>query len=133
MSLNTQRGLARSAQSNWLRSRALALFAAVAFFLQAFALQAHVHPVTQQASIAGAGKLVVTSLLNSPKVPSSKDDPADCPLCHADTLNGAFVSPASPVLLLPTVLALRQAVQAVMSLRVLKLSHNWQGRAPPSL
>ena len=131
MSLNGQGVLAMSAKSIWLRSRAVALFTAVAFFLQALVLQAHVHPLAQQASLAGAGKLAVASLVGSPRVPSSKDDPAECPLCQAAILKGAFVSPASPVLLLPTVLALRQAVQATMSLRVLKLSHNWQGRAPP--
>jgi hypothetical protein len=133
MLVNTQRVLTRSAQSNWLCSRSFALFAAVGFFLQAFVLQTHVHLLARQASLAGAGKLVVTSFLSSPKVPLSKDDPADCPLCHADTLNGALISPASPVLLLPIVLGLKQDAQAVVSLRVLKLSHNWQGRAPPRI
>ena len=133
MFLNNQGVLAMSAEIGWFRSRIVVLFAAVAFFLQALALQTHVHPLAQQASLADAGTRVVTSFLSAPKVPTSKDGSADCFLCQAHILNGAFVSPARPVLFLPTVLALRQAVEAIMSLRVLKLSHNWQGRAPPRL
>lgn len=116
----------------------LTLFIALTVLLQGYATQTHVHFLGDHDAgviTSSGGGAEVTKTSGSQKgehgkLPS-KDDPANCPLCQQILVAGAFVSPSTVVLLLPTQLTFPAPVVPVVSNPFRSISHNWYGRAPP--
>ncbi|HEY0107018.1 MAG TPA: DUF2946 family protein [Rhizomicrobium sp.] len=99
----------------------------IAFTLQSFATQTHIH-------IQPAGAPVAVDVFDGVpakgKVPA-KNDEANCPLCQAFASAGHFVTPAVAATLLPTFSISIIALVFRASHLAPAVSHNWHGRAPP--
>jgi hypothetical protein len=119
------RAIARpqTATRRWLTVAAL-----LAFFLQSFAVQTHIHA----ADFAPVAKLVTISHSVTPPAPPKSQDPVDqCRLCQELVHAGAFITPTSALLGSP--------FSQVQALPLLLLSSRaqsapafaWQSRAPP--
>ena len=108
---------------------ALVLLTLVAFTLQGFLIQTHIH-------IASAGVPAAADIYDGvpgsshDKYPS-KNDPANCPLCQQFTSAGAFVTPAAAAILLPAPSVSVIEVAAHAPAFVASVTHIWRGRAPP--
>lgn len=101
----------------------------VAFTLQSFITQIHIHR-----AIDGAGKPAISQTLA--KAPphgntSDQNSTADCPFCQAITHAGAFSTPSAPGLLLPVVWVESAPLLLVADAIDSLFSHPWQSRAPP--
>jgi hypothetical protein len=111
------------------RFRAIAWFLLLAFTLQSFITQTHIHGAF--ASTGGAG--VVKTLANMPshntKTPA--DSPADCPFCQAIMHAGAFFAPSAPTLVQSFTWAEMVAPSVVAGAFDNFSSHPWHSRAPP--
>jgi len=110
-------------------SHLIAFIAVLAFTLQSFIIQTHIHGVSQGFDGAAIVKnLATTSDHGKSPIDNS---PVDCPFCQVIAHTGAFFTPAAPLLLLPTVWVeceqLSATVQAVISIAI----RNWRSRAPP--
>ncbi|HEX3653000.1 MAG TPA: DUF2946 family protein [Rhizomicrobium sp.] len=121
--------------------QALFLFVGVAFLLQSYVAQTHIHPLAQAPANALASLdsgISVKGAKPDQQVPSrdrlpANDDPAKCPLCQAVAHAGQYVWPHAAVFILPQLAAAIVPV-AVAILRIPeRQSHDWQGRAPPRL
>jgi hypothetical protein len=105
--------------------RSIAWILLVAFTLQSFITQTHIH---------GTGGAAIVKTFA--KVPSHKKLPAengtaDCPLCQAITHAGAFFTPTAPTLLL-TVTGTDIVAAFVIANAIDDIStHHWHSRAPP--
>jgi len=103
--------------------RLITLFALLAFFVQSFALQTHIHP-TPQASIAAAHMPAPAPLKNQ--------DPVDqCRLCQELVHSGVFVSPSVTVIAASLNIAVAVFVAAPSFAAVPVRAFSWQSRAPP--
>jgi hypothetical protein len=119
---------------------AITLFVALTFVLQGYATQTHVHFSADRdtyvnisdGSIAKATKALPSQKGDHGKLPS-KDDPANCPLCQQILVAGAFVSPTTVAVLLPTLLPLPAPIVFAASNLFRSISHSWRGRAPPAV
>lgn len=102
------------------------LFALLAFLLQGFAVQSHIHPLDKPLAVAAA--------VNNIPAPVKSIDPVDlgsCRLCQELAHAGAFVAPSA--LAVP---ASQHAAAAVFTalpllIGVLAPAFAWQSRAPP--
>jgi hypothetical protein len=107
----------------------VALLIAIAFAMQSFVTQTHIHGVSQ----GFEGPALVKTFSNVPAQGQAPADnnPVDCPYCQAIAHSGAFFAPAAP-LLVPLVLRAERAALGVI-VRALGRSpgRNWQSRAPP--
>jgi hypothetical protein len=109
--------------------RSIAWVLLIAFTLQSYVIQTHVHGSVGSFESAGA----VKNLAKSPghgKAPS-EDGSLDCPFCQAIVHAGLFLTPAAPLLSLPSVWAECVALPIIAGAIRLSSSHNWQSRAPP--
>ncbi|MEI9989472.1 MAG: hypothetical protein WDM86_05475 [Rhizomicrobium sp.] len=130
MQRNRHPGTKVRAASRGMVSRALVLLTLVAFLVQGFVTQTHIHarPV---------GAPVAVDLFDGAKAPAkdnapSKNDEANCPLCQAFASSGQFLTPAAAAILLPSFsVSVIQLVPLAAKL-VRSASHAWRGRAPPS-
>jgi hypothetical protein len=106
-------------------------FALLAFALQSYTTQTHIHKpaLPGWAGIATALDLDVPA--KNGKMPA-KQDRQNCPLCQGMAHAGAFVSPAAAAALAPTLSV--QIIAAVLdaALSFNTLSHDWQSRGPPA-
>ena len=101
----------------------------LAFTLQCYATQTHIHGAAQAADGRSLVKIVGKSIGHS-KLPAAPDT-ADCAICQAIAHTGAFFAPATPVLLLPARVghvALPLAARAILRAAS---THDWLSRAPP--
>jgi hypothetical protein len=127
-------GVAGQSQKSIFWRQFVAISVALLFGLSNYFVQSHVHIPTSltigsHASYQDHGPKSGAGL----KLQSHNDDPADCPLCQADIMSGAFVTPA-PVVFVPIIAyVLTVFLPIAHGVRLTHLSHNWQGRAPPSL
>jgi hypothetical protein len=107
------------------------LFALLAFALQSYTTETHIHKpaLPSWAGIAAALDLGVP--VKNGKAPA-KQDQQNCPLCQGVAHAGAFVSPATAAALAPTLSV--QIIAAVLdaALSFNTLSHDWQSRGPPA-
>ncbi|MBS0275070.1 MAG: hypothetical protein JSR55_11890 [Proteobacteria bacterium] len=104
-------------------SRLLAFVTVLAFALQSFIIQTHIHGGSLN------GPAAISAAPSHSNNPHNKS-PADCPLCQAVAHTGAFLTPTAAALLLPVwvqSIALCLVVQAIAVTR----THGWQSRAPP--
>ena len=113
--------------------RLVAFTVALLFGLSNFFVQSHVHVPTLLTIGAPASPGHVLGSNAASKQRPSKDDPADCPLCQADIMSGAFVAPA-PIVFVPIIsYVLINILPSVYIVWQTTWSYSWQGRAPPSL
>jgi len=105
--------------------RMITLFALLAFFIQSFALQTHIHPMPPAA--------VAATVAHTPApLPLQNQDPVDqCRLCQELVHSGVFVSPSATVIAasLNIVAAVFAALPSLAAEPVQAFS--WQSRAPP--
>ncbi len=117
---------ARLAQKAPASQRLITLFALLAFFIQSFALQTHIHSTLQPlASVTTAADTPAPS-------PLKNQDPVDqCRLCQELVHSGVYVSPSVVVVAasLDIVAAVFAALPAFAADPVRAFS--WQSRAPP--
>jgi hypothetical protein len=122
--------MARSGQRMTARkpllSRLAVLFALLAFAIQGYAVQTHIHgePLSANAHITH---------ISTPTQPAPQDpyDPANCPLCQEMMHAGVYIAPA-----LADFAILLNAVAFVPAFTLLPHTvsqepHGWQSRAPP--
>jgi hypothetical protein len=122
--------MARSGQRMTARkpllSRLAVLFALLAFAIQGYAVQTHIHgePLSAAAHITH---------ISAPAQPTPLDpyDPASCPLCQEMMHAGVYIAPA-----LVDFAILLNAVAFVPAFTLLPHAvsqepHGWQSRAPP--
>jgi hypothetical protein len=105
--------------------RSIAWILLVAFTLQSFITQTHIHST--------GGIAIVKTLAKAPshnKLPA-ENGTTDCPLCQAITHAGAFFTPTAPTLLLSVtgtdIVAVFVVVGAIDNIS----THYWHSRAPP--
>lgn len=107
-------------------SRVFVLLTLLAFALQGFVVQTHIH-------VQAPGARAAIDLFDgkpSKNVPA-KGDEGNCPLCQAFASAGSFVTPAVAALAAPnvTVSVIELAPLGAIVLR--SVAHSWHGRAPP--
>ncbi len=109
-----------------LLSRLFLLFMLVAFAVQGFAVQTHIH-----GEPASANSIITH--VSAPSQPGPRDpyDPSNCPLCQEMLHAGVYVAPvvADFVVILNAV-AFAPAY-AILPHAATERQHSWQGRAPP--
>lgn len=106
----------------------------VAFVIQSFLVQTHIHFTPEAlARLAAHNTHAVTDdPAHHDKYPAN-EDPANCPICQEILHSGQFVAPAAQVYL-PPALAVSTIVIVDGALPfIVALSHSWRGRAPPRL
>lgn len=109
---------------------AITLFALLAFALQGYLTQTHIH--VQGTGTAAEFKLAgQADPAGTPGKAPAKDDSSNCPICQSVIHAGSFVTPSQVALYLPT-LAIGIVALVVESVKATNAaSHSWQGRAPP--
>jgi len=109
--------------------RAMTWFLVIAFALQSYVTQIHIHRAAQ-----GFGSpAIVKVLTNTPAHHGapSENSGMDCPLCQAVAHAGVFFAPVTPLLPLP-VLWVELLTAATRTQTADNIStHNWRSRAPP--
>lgn len=121
----------RAPQGNGARL-AITLFALLAFTLQTYFTQTHIHFAER------AGTALATLALDKNAAQKQRpdkfppgDDPANCPICQEILHTGYYVTPSAAVLPLPTVaVSIAPTVIDIMT-TVDAHSHIWKSRAPP--
>lgn len=117
---------------------AIVSVAFVAFALQSFVVQTHIHftqaDTARLAAYAASHRIAHsgTGEDHHDKFPAN-EDPANCPICQEILHSGQFVAPAAHVFLPPTVAVSIIAIVETELPFVVALSHDWRGRAPPRI
>jgi hypothetical protein len=104
--------------------RAIAWILLLAFTLQSFITQTHVHGAFGNAAPAATGT-------NAPAHKNAPAEKAECPFCQAIVHAGAFYAPSAQTLVSPVSWAKMAALFFVVESFVSVSSHPWQSRAPP--
>ena len=107
------------------------LFALLAFALQSYTTETHIHKPALPGWAGIAAALDLDVPVKNGKAPA-KQDQQNCPICQGVAHAGAFVSPAAAAALAPTLSV--QIIAAVLdaALPFNTLSHDWQSRGPPA-
>jgi len=107
-------------------SRLIICVALLAFALQSYIAQTHIHGLAPD----GIVKIAAAPSQGPGKIPLDKS-PADCPFCQAVNLAGVFLNPTALVVLLP--LSWVGIVSHIVIARAASgdTAHDWQSRAPP--
>ena len=118
---------------------AITVFALLAFIIQSFATQTHIHVSALSEQGCGAQQVAAQSIaaknstsLNReqiPRVPS--DDPAHCPFCQEFLLSGAYVAPVVLAVPLPVQITASAPLMEVRFVIAEAVSHRWNSRGPP--
>lgn len=116
-----------------MRSGWCALLLAVTLSLswQSLLTQTHQPPASTLAPIA-AKLLGTTPSANLPDRKSS-DQPADCPICREIAHAGYYLITGPGAFHTPIATAFSFAVPVLLHSAIVRRSHAWQSRAPPSL
>jgi hypothetical protein len=109
--------------------QALIFAVLVAFTLQGYVFQTHIHFAHETEAIS-TGVAQATTGSHHGKLPPS-DDPDNCPLCQEILHSGQFVAPTAAALVAPSAAVSTIAIVDAELPFVLALSHSWRGRAPP--
>jgi hypothetical protein len=107
-------------------SPVLRVFVLIAFCLQSFVIQTHVHNLPQ--STAATSQQAYVSAPHDGKAPLDADK---CMFCQEYTHSGAYVMPALAAALPPMTAVGVIALAATPFLAAKPTSHIWIGRAPP--
>jgi hypothetical protein len=106
-------------------SRFVVFITVLAFALQSYFAQTHIH------AAHGVAGIVATHSLAHGKTPLDNSQ-LDCPFCQAVAHAGVFLTPAPQLMFLP-VWAVSEAPSFVIhTVAAAAAAHNWQSRAPPS-
>jgi len=109
-------------------ARRFTVFIAVlAFALQSYVTQTHVHGDAQ--GISEVIKITTSQVLGQHKAPANRA--ADCPLCQAVVHAGVFVASGALTLYLPFVWVKTVALVTITRASSHATAHDWQSRAPP--
>jgi len=119
MASGTRAGLATRNGSSVLRVLVL-----IAFCLQSFLVQTHVHPL-------GAASGPATISISAPHDGKAPLDADHCLLCQEYVHAGAYVTPAAAAVLPPSIAVSVVALSEAPFLLARQISRNWMGRAPP--
>ncbi len=124
----TSISVVRRRNSGW---RSVTWILLLAFSLQSYVTQTHIHLTPQAVDRAAAGKLVAST-------PAHNKSPADdgtgaCPFCQAVANAGAFFAPAAPLLLPPALWAASIVLPFLADAVGGTTAHGWHSRAPPQL
>lgn len=122
--------------SGW--RRLLPTLMLVAFTLQSFVTQTHIHftpdaltRLTEYVD-SDSGKIAHQYVgQNEHGTRKTNDDPADCPLCQEILYSGYYVAPGTPSVPPPAHLVTATASVGLELPFVSATSHIWQGRGPP--
>ncbi|HEY5336778.1 MAG TPA: hypothetical protein VIJ85_01120 [Rhizomicrobium sp.] len=108
----------------------------IAFALQSYLTQTHIHFATSQAfgissndTFVPAAKHGTEKTVPAKNAPSN-DDP-NCPICQAAMHSGQFVTPSAVAFILPSEAASIVLIVTAVLTANRTISHSWQGRAPP--
>jgi len=96
----------------------------LAFSVQSFLVQTHLHNLPQAVS-AAAG---IAASTPSSKAPLDTDK---CLLCQEYVHSGAYVTPIAAAVLPPSAVVSLLPLRLVAVLADHPVSHSWMGRAPP--
>lgn len=111
------------------RWRAIAWILLIAFTLQSYVTQTHIHGISQSLD----GRADVNTSAAAPAHPNAPADKSaqDCPFCQAIIHSGAFFVPTAPFI--PQPVWVTSFVQCVTSKAVVAVAvtFGWQSRAPP--
>ncbi len=118
---------------------AFTLFLLLAFALQSFVVQTHIHFSApgfaggQESLVAdrAAHSAVSFSLAGDSDKNTKDGDPERCPLCQAVLLGGYYLIPAPAQIHLPLVYAILDPVGVIAVFAASSPSHAWHSRAPP--
>jgi hypothetical protein len=112
--------------------RALVFVLLVAFALQGYVVQTHIHFAADAPLALGSASHDAKAAVGGhhDKFPPG-EDPANCPICQEILHTGQFVTPATLSVLPPAV-----AVSTIVFVDAARpfisvASHSWRGRAPP--
>jgi hypothetical protein len=121
------------------RRALLTLFCLLAFSLQSYIAQTHIHiPGTTDLGISALATSPVKIALSAAKqgkrsqLPINSDT-TNCPLCQTVLHAGFFLTPALLVLLLPDAQAGTRPAPIAVSHHNGAPSHTWHSRGPPQL
>ncbi len=122
-------------QAGGWRSVVLTL-ALLAFALQSYITQTHIHFVSAQAfGLSGDNFTPTIKTTDGKTAPAKKtpsnDDPANCPVCQAAAHAGQFITPSAIGFALPSETVAIVPLAIVVLTASETVSHGWQGRAPP--
>ncbi|HEY3637002.1 MAG TPA: hypothetical protein VGK90_02535 [Rhizomicrobium sp.] len=101
----------------------------LAFTLQSFVTQTHIH-WTPQASAATTVAKLVQNPVSPIKSPFEKDTSA-CPFCQAIVHAGAFFASGAPLLVLPAAWTDYVIPLLIAPMAGAPDAHSWRSRAPP--
>lgn len=107
--------------------RAIAWVLLLAFTLQSFITQTHIHGTFDSGAALAAAVTNAPAHKNAP----AENGKAECPFCQAIVHAGAFYASSVPSLILPFSLANRVAPFVVAEIIAGVSSHLWHSRAPP--
>jgi len=109
-----------------LLARLFFLFMLVAFTVQGFAVQTHIHGTP-----ASLGSSITTISTPSQPAPQDPYDPANCALCQEMLHAGIYVAPVvADFIVILNAVAFAPAY-ALLPHAATERQHSWQGRAPP--
>lgn len=123
------RAAARTAGTTGSGFRAITWLVLLAFALQSFITQTHIHGAFGSAGDTQIVKTLTGAPSHNNKAPA--ENQADCPFCQAITHAGAFFTPSAPALILPVTLTTTFAPTFAARVIGAFSSHPWQSRAPP--
>ncbi len=104
----------------------------LAFLLQIFIVQTHVHfPTSETAGIGHAASAVPSAALHQTKK-TGDTHTTHCPWCQAVLASGSYLPPVAPPVDLPVAFRLLDPIVLNTSAVAIASSHAWQSRAPPA-
>ena len=107
--------------------RSLTWILLLAFTLQSYITQTHIHPVAHPAANAS----IVKNASQAPAPAPADRDALNCPFCQAIATAGAFFTPAAPLLILPTLWVRVTPPPVSLVLLHPAFARGWNSRAPP--
>ncbi len=113
-------------QSGW---RALTWILVLAFGLQSYITQTHIHGTASAFDIPAAGKIL--SKTPAPANPDDRNDASTCPLCQAIVHAGVFFAPAALAIVLPVSWIEHFVLAPTAAPSGSGIAYHWQSRAPP--
>ena len=111
---------------------AITLFALLAFTIQSYVTQVHIHGTARIGGATLALDKSATQQQSPGKAPPG-DDPANCPICQQILHAGSFVAPSAAAFVPLTLTASIVAIVIEIATLAQAYSHSWRSRAPPQI
>jgi ABC-type arginine transport system permease subunit len=105
---------------------AVTLFVLLAFTLQSYVTQIHIHGASWSTAVTAD----MAKVPQPGKTPAG-DDQGTCPLCQIIAHAGQFITPSAVAIALPALAALHVAIEKDTATVTHSTSHSWKSRAPP--